>query len=145
MFTRAFTWLLIALLGALMIAGCGGGTKKTPTTTATTPAPATTQPQGDGIDTMPGAGTNPVVVRATSQRAPARSLVPAIFGSASWTRFSPKSRTPAAKASRTACSGCVLLTATSVTSEAERDARSAARAMRSRTAATRSAITSSGP
>ena len=36
----------------------------------------------------------------------------AILGSASWTRFSPKSRTPAAKASRTASGGCVLLTAT---------------------------------
>ena len=69
----------------------------------------------------------------------------ATFGSASWTRFSPKSRTPAANAARTASAGCVLLTATRVTSPGGRDARSAARAMRSRTAATRSAITSSGP
>ena len=47
-------------------------------------------------------------------------------------------RTP----SRTASAGWVLLTATRVTSSGRRRARAAARAMRSRTAATRSAITS---
>ena len=76
------------------------------------------------------------------QRAPGQVGARAILGSASWTRFSPKSRTPAARASRTASAGCVLLTATSVTSDGRARARSAARAIRSRTAATRSAITS---
>ena len=37
------------------------------------------------------------------------------MASASWTRFSPKMRTPAAKASRTASAAWVLLTATRVT------------------------------
>ena len=79
------------------------------------------------------------------QRRPSarRSARAATLASASCTLFSPKSRRPAAKASRTASAGCVLLTATRVTSSGRRPARAAARAMRSRTAATRSAITSS--
>ena len=44
----------------------------------------------------------------------------AILASASWTLFSPKSRRPAAKASRTASAGWVLLTATRVTSSGAR-------------------------
>src|SRR6185436_6129431 len=53
-----------------------------------------------------------------------------------------KWRRPAVKAARTTSAGCVLLTATRMTSPGGRPARAAARAMRSRTAATRLSITS---
>ena len=69
----------------------------------------------------------------------------AIFCRASWTRFSPKSRWPAAYASRTASMGKVLETATSRTEEGSRPADRAAAAMRARISASRSAMwTSSG-
>ena len=50
-----------------------------------------------------------------------------IFSLASWIRLSPKSRRPAAKASRMAGGSTILVTATRVTSEGKRPAREAAR------------------
>jgi hypothetical protein len=74
---RASGWLAMALGGTLVLAGCGGGATRTATTTVTTttpaqtaPAetrPAETQPQG-GIDTLRGASTKAVVVRATNKQ-----------------------------------------------------------------------------
>src|SRR5262245_5167765 len=64
----------------------------------------------------------------------------AIFSSPSCTRFSPKSRCPAAYASRMDSIGNVLETATRVTEEGSRPADRAAAAMRSRTSVSRSAI-----
>ncbi len=55
------------------------------------------------------------------------------FSAASCTRFSPNTVCPAAKAARTASTGLVFDTATSVTSSGFRPARSAALAIRSRT------------
>ncbi len=58
---------------------------------------------------------------------------------ASWTRFSPRSRTPRAIISATRAGSTVLLAATSSTAPGSRPERSAAAAMRRRTAASRSA------
>ena len=47
---RPVTWLIVALMGAALLAGCGGGSsstassQSTSTPSATTPAPATTSP-----------------------------------------------------------------------------------------------------
>ena len=67
----------------------------------------------------------------------ARSAVSLIFWSASWTLFSPKSIWPAAAAARTWSAEKVLETATRRTEAGSRPARPAARAMRSRTPASR--------
>ena len=57
------------------------------------------------------------------------------FATASWTRFSPRSVTPAATASATRSGTTVLETATSRTAAGSRPARSAAAVMRARAAA----------
>ncbi|MGZ6662946.1 MAG: AMIN-like domain-containing (lipo)protein [Solirubrobacteraceae bacterium] len=67
---------VLAVVAAVLIAACGGGSRHTATTspstatsTATSPTATTdtpTTPQG-GIDTMPGASTRPVHVPATNQ------------------------------------------------------------------------------
>ena len=74
MMIRPFLAVLVAAAAALL-AACGGGSDTaatpSPTATATTTATATgtpaATPQG-GIDTMPGASTRPVHVRATNKR-----------------------------------------------------------------------------
>src|ERR1019366_6450701 len=64
------------------------------------------------------------------------------FPSASWTRFSPNARTPAAWAARRSGSGYVFPTATRRTLSGERPLRTAAAAMRLRTSARLVAISS---
>src|SRR5208337_506298 len=71
---------------------------------------------------------------------PARPASAAAFPANSCTRFSPNRRNPAAWASRIRSGGWVLLTAISLMSLAERPARCAAAAMRSRMAAVFSAM-----
>lgn len=65
---------VLAVVAAVQLAGCGGGSQTSGqstgvsgTTTATVTATATTTPKG-GIDTMPGAATRPVHVPATNQK-----------------------------------------------------------------------------
>ena len=69
-----------------------------------------------------------------------------ILAAASWTRFSPSTRKPAATAARMRSAGTVLDTATSVTRVASRPARAAAAPIRPRTSsrARRNASTSAG-
>ncbi len=73
--------------------------------------------------------------------------VPSTFSTASWTRFSPSSVSPASIAACTTSTGCVFDTATSVTSDASRPTRAAASPIRPSTtsrartnSATRSAV-----
>ena len=61
------------------------------------------------------------------------------FASASWTRFSPKWRTPASNARRRSSTGRVFVTATSVTAAGSRPTLDAARAIRSLTRTTAAA------
>ena len=68
------------------------------------------------------------------QRRSDRSAHSAAFAAASWSRFSPTSRTPSACRARTSDAGNVFVTTTTVTSAGSRPAATAARATRSRTA-----------
>lgn len=67
----------IAVVAAVQLAACGGDSRPTATTgpstatqpaTTTTPATSTTTTSQGGIDTMPGASTDPVHVRATNKQ-----------------------------------------------------------------------------
>jgi hypothetical protein len=64
--------LVVLLLGAALVAGCGDDEEESasgtaPTATATAPAtPTPTEAPGDGVDPLEGAGTDPVVVAPTN-------------------------------------------------------------------------------